>query len=179
MSGSQEPKPIRILVVCLGNICRSPSPMGEAVLQHEANRLKLPVTVDSAGTGDYHIGKIPDGRTMDTCKKHGVPVNHRARQLEEKDFNEFDYILASDNQNLSNIQRVAPRNPKAQVVLFGSFGDDKAIVDPYYGPPGDLSAFEECYKQCLAYSEGLLKSVYGDEIYNARSSEAEATTGQL
>ncbi|KAG8962112.1 hypothetical protein FRC05_005512 [Tulasnella sp. 425] len=157
--------------------------MGEAVLQHEANRLKLPVTVDSAGTAGYHVGDTPDERrvpwTVATCEKHGVPINHQARQVEKKDFKEFNYILASDHQalqNLSNLQRIAPKNPKAHVALFGSFGDDKAIADPYYG---GQSGFDQCYRQCLAYSEGLLKSVYGDEIYNARKSEAEATTSQL
>ncbi|KAG8962113.1 hypothetical protein FRC05_005513 [Tulasnella sp. 425] len=78
-----------------------------------------------------------------------------------------------DLQNLSNLQRIAPKNPTADVVIFGSFGDGKAIADPYYG---GQSGFDECYEQCLAYSEGLLKSVYGEEIYNARKSEAGATT---
>ncbi|KAG8891950.1 hypothetical protein FRC01_014421, partial [Tulasnella sp. 417] len=134
--------------------------MGEAVLQHEANRLNLPVTVDSAGTAGYHVGDTPDERQDcgdlrkgATILLHGVPINHQARQVEKKDFKEFNYILASDHQNLSNLQRIAPKNPKAHgkfptsfdflydlecfvpysVALFGSFGDGKAIADPYYG----------------------------------------------
>jgi len=160
-------KPVSVLVVCLGNICRSP--MGEAVLAHEASKLGLPVTVDSAGTAAYHVGDTPDERTVATCKKYKVPIDHVARAVERPDFKNFDYILASDNQNLSNLQRIAPKNPKAQVSLFGAFGDGKPIADPYYG---GQSGFEDCYKQCVAYSQGLLKSIYGDDIYDLKAGAA-------
>ncbi|KAG8998177.1 hypothetical protein FRB94_010429 [Tulasnella sp. JGI-2019a] len=170
-------KPVRVLVVCLGNICRSP--MGEAVLAHEANKLGLPVAVDSAGTANYHVGDTPDERTVSTCKKHGVPIDHQARAVERTDFKDFDYILASDNQNLSNLQRMAPKNPKAKISLFGAFGNGKPIADPYYG---GQSGFEQCYKQCVSYSQGLIKEIYGEDIYDTTESTTQPTpskTSQL
>ncbi|KAG8886397.1 hypothetical protein FRB97_004932 [Tulasnella sp. 331] len=148
--------------------------MGEAVLAHEASKLALPVTVDSAGTASYHVGDTPDERqagTVATCKKYGVPIDHAARAVERTDFKDFDYILASDNQNLSNLQRIAPKNPKAKISLFGAFGDGKPIADPYYG---SQSGFEQCYQQCVSYSQGLLKEIYGDDIYD-RKEEAHQT----
>lgn len=134
--------------------------MGEAVLQYEANRLGLPVTVDSAGTAGYHEGDPPDERTVSTCRKNGVPINSMARQIRRSDFKDFTYILAADTQNLANIQRLAPKKPKAQIALFGSFGDDRPISDPYYG---GQSGFDECFRQCVQYSRGFLREVYGAE----------------
>ncbi|KAG8998178.1 hypothetical protein FRB94_010430 [Tulasnella sp. JGI-2019a] len=154
-------KPIRVLVVCLGNICRST--MGEAILANEAKKLGLPVTVDSAGTSSFNVGKNPDERTISTCKKYGIPIDHQARTVEQKDFEDFDYILASDSQNLTNLGLITPKGPtKAKVSLFGAFGDGKSIADPYYG---GQSGFEECYKQCISYAQGFFKKIYGDDIY--------------
>ncbi|KAG8933150.1 hypothetical protein FRC02_012374 [Tulasnella sp. 418] len=164
MSDSTDLKPISVLIVCLGNICRSP--MGEAVMQHIAKQNGLPVEVDSAGTGAYHIGEDPDDRTVDTCKKHGVPIDHLARAVTLSDFTEFDYILASDKQNLSNLQRKAPKNSTATVALFGSFGDGKPIADPYYG---GIDGFEKSYEQCVAYSEAFFKSIYGEDAIKPSS----------
>jgi len=147
--------------------------MGEAVLQNEANKLRLPVTVDSAGTAGYHVGDTPDERTVATCQKNGVPIDHRARQVEKSDFKNFEYILGSDSQDIAKLQRIAPNNPKAHVALFGSFGDGKAIADPYYG---GISGFEKCYEQCVEYSQGLLKSIYGADIYNNASGSGEPSS---
>lgn len=82
-------------MVCLGNICRSP--LAEAVLvgMVESRNLAPLIRVDSAGTAGYHVGSEPDERTIETCRKHGVPINSRCRQLKKKDFDEFDYIVAS------------------------------------------------------------------------------------
>ncbi|GAA6061103.1 hypothetical protein JCM10212_006134 [Sporobolomyces blumeae] len=144
-----------VLMVCLGNICRSP--MAEAVLQDMANKRGLDVKVDSAGTAGYHVGEEPDERTVAVCRKHGVPINSTARQLQRSDFDKFDYILAMDSWgNLKNIQKVQPKGSKATVALFGSFGDGKEVADPYYG--GD-DGFERVYQQCVQYSEGLLKEM--------------------
>ncbi|CAE6515380.1 unnamed protein product [Rhizoctonia solani] len=149
-------KEVSVLIVCLGNICRSP--MGHAVLEHEAKKRGLPVVVDSAGTGAYHVGKLSDERTIATCKKHSVPINHRARVVESSDFKTFDYILASDSANLSNLKSMAPKDSTATIALFGSYGDNKPIADPYYG---GIDGFEKAYDQCVRYSNEFLDQVFG------------------
>lgn len=132
--------------------------MGHAVLEHEAKKRGLPVVVDSAGTAAYHVGELPDERTIATCKKHSVPINHHARAVESSDFKTFDYILASDNANLSNLKSMAPRGSTATIALFGSFGDGQPIADPYYG---GINGFEKTYDQCMQYSNGFLDQVFG------------------
>ncbi|KAI0348520.1 phosphotyrosine protein phosphatase [Trametopsis cervina] len=144
------------LVVCLGNICRSP--MGEAVLRHVAKERGVDLTVDSAGTAGYHIGEEPDERTVATCRKHNVPIEHEARQVSTQDFHTFTYILASDESNLRNLERVRPANSKAIVKLWGSFVDNKPIADPYYG---GIGGFEKVYEQCIRYSNALLDEIEG------------------
>ncbi|KAH7104117.1 putative LTP1-protein-tyrosine-phosphatase [Auriculariales sp. MPI-PUGE-AT-0066] len=144
----------RVLAVCLGNICRSP--MVEAVLAHTANERGIDIEVDSAGTAGYHIGEEPDERTVATCKKHGVPIDSTARQVKREDFTTFDYILASDKNNLSNLESMKPRGSTAVVRLFGSWDDNKEIADPYYG---GMNGFERCYQQCVRYSNALLDEI--------------------
>jgi len=114
--------------------------------------------VDSAGTAAYHEGEEPDDRTVATCKKHGIPINHVARAVIPNDFRSFDYILASDNQNLSNLERMAPRGSKAKIALFGSFDDNKPIQDPYYG---GMNGFERTYEQCVRYSHAFFNHISG------------------
>lgn len=132
--------------------------MGEAVLQHIANQRGLNVSVSSCGTADYHVGEEPDERTTMTCKKHNVPVSHEAQQISQEHFKTFDYILASDLNNLANLERIKPRNSKAVVKLFGAYDDDKSIQDPYYG---GMNGFETCYQQCVRYSNKFLDTVFG------------------
>jgi len=155
MSDDKKSESLKVLIVCLGNICRSP--MGHAVMAHEARKKGLDVFVDSAGTADYHEGEEPDERTTSTCVKHGVPIDHLARAVRAKDFTSFDYILASDAQNLANLQRMAPPGSTAKIALFGSFDDDKPILDPYYG---GISGFERTYEQCVRYSTAFFRAVF-------------------
>ncbi|KIK70842.1 hypothetical protein GYMLUDRAFT_297112 [Collybiopsis luxurians FD-317 M1] len=149
---------LKILIVCLGNICRSP--MGEAVLKDVAVKRGLSnITVDSCGTAGYHVGEEPDDRTVATCKKHSVPIKHQARQIQASDFTRFTHILAADESNLRNLERVKPKNATAEVSLWGSFLDNKPIADPYYG---GMNGFEEVYQQCIALSEAFLDKVARD-----------------
>ncbi|GAA5894813.1 tyrosine protein phosphatase LTP1 [Sporobolomyces salmoneus] len=146
-----------VLHTCLGNICRSP--LAEAVFQDVVKKrgLEKEFQVDSCGTAGYHIGEEPDERTVEVCRKHGVAIDHQARQLQRSDFDKFDYILAMDSWgNLKNIQKIQPKGSKAKVALFGSYDDGKDIVDPYYG---GVEGFEKAYEQCVRYSEAFLKEI--------------------
>ncbi|GAA5949385.1 hypothetical protein JCM21900_005631 [Sporobolomyces salmonicolor] len=145
----------KVLMVCLGNICRSP--LAEAVFADMAKKRGYDdIEVDSAGTAGYHVGEEPDERSVEVCRKHGVPINSHARQLQREDFNKFDYIVGMDSMNMKNIESIRPKNSKAKVALFGSYGDGKVINDPYYG---GKDGFEKTYQQCVQYSEGLLKTM--------------------
>ncbi|KAG5647596.1 hypothetical protein DXG03_008949 [Asterophora parasitica] len=148
---------IKVLVVCLGNICRSP--MGEAVLQDMAKKRGLDIVVDSCGTAGYHVGEDPDDRTVAVCRKHKVPINSQARQLATSDFTEFTHILAADESNLRNILRCKPSNSTADIRLWGSYLDNKPILDPYYG---GLDGFERIFQQCARLSDAFLNDVTGD-----------------
>jgi protein-tyrosine phosphatase len=125
---------MRVLMVCLGNICRSP--MAEAVLAH----LHPDWTVDSAGTGAWHVGERPDRRTLAELKRHGIATAHRGRQVSPADFTRFDLILAMDAQNLRDLQAIRPADATARLELL----DPDGVPDPYYD--GD-EAFAAIYTQ--------------------------------
>jgi len=148
----------KVLIVCLGNICRSP--LGAAVLSATAKSRGLDIKVDSAGTASYHVGEEPDERSVAICQKHQVPISHRARQVFPSDFTKFTHILAADESNLRDLKRIAPSNATASVRLWGSYLDDKPIPDPYYG---GISGFERVYQQCTALSTAFLDNVFGPE----------------
>ncbi len=143
MSEAIEPKPA-ILLVCLGNICRSP--MAEGALRDAANIAGLNITVDSAGTAGYHIGESPDPRAIATALRHGVDISGASgRKLSEEDFYNFTHIFAFDKANLAGIKARQPRHGMARVALLLDVLDDskgKPVPDPYYG---DDSDFEDCW----------------------------------
>lgn len=126
---------VSILFVCLGNICRSP--LAEAALREEAKSLGLELEVDSAGTGDWHIGLPPDRRATAAAMRNGVDISElRARQVTSEDFHRFDHIVALDAQNLADLKAMQPPNGKARLSLLldhveGREGE--AVADPYYG----------------------------------------------
>ena len=125
---------VKILMVCLGNICRSP--LAEGLLAS-----KLPSDtffVDSAGTGNYHIGKQPDKRSIDTAYKNGLDIsNQKARQFSANDFEEFDYIFVMDNDNYKDVIKLAKteeQKNKVDLILNQLFPKENVDVpDPYYG----------------------------------------------
>jgi protein-tyrosine phosphatase len=131
---------MRVLMICLGNICRSP--MAEAVLAHLAPDWQ----VDSAGTGDWHVGDPPDQRTTTELSHHGIVRRHLGRQVQPADFRRYDLILAMDRQNLRNLQALAPSDSTARVCLLGAFDPqgDSEVPDPYYDGP---EAFAAIYTQ--------------------------------
>lgn len=126
--------PVKILMVCLGNICRSP--LAEGILASKLPKDKF--IVDSAGTGNYHIGKQPDHRSIATAKKNGIDIsNQKARQFTPKDFETFDYIFVMDNSNYDDVVFLAKteeQKQKVQLILNELFpGDNVDVPDPYYG----------------------------------------------
>jgi protein-tyrosine phosphatase len=127
---------IKVLFVCLGNICRSP--LAEAIFKHKLNErgLEKLIFADSCGTANYHIGDSPDPRTIANAMKNGVKIDHCGRQLSVEDLNDFDYILAMDNSNLKNIQRLVT-DPKHGMKIklmreYDPLGEGE-VPDPYYG----------------------------------------------
>jgi len=151
---TESPAQIKALIVCLGNICRSP--MGEAVLQDIAKKRGLDIVVDSCGTASYHVGESPDERTVAVCKKNEVPIDSFARRISTLDFIQFTHILAADENNLRQLNQIKPSNTTAEVRLWGSYDDNKPIPDPYYG---GMSDFEKVFEQCVRLSNAFLDEV--------------------
>lgn len=128
---------VKVLFVCLGNICRSPT--ADGIFRELVKREKLDQTlfVDSAGTADWHVGKMPDLRTVAAAKQRGYDLSVlRARQVTKADFDEFDYILAMDHANLRELQAMKPAHFSGHLGLFLEFGPNNEyceVPDPYYG----------------------------------------------
>mgnify|MGYP003440576283 FL=1 len=150
---------VKVLMVCLGNICRSP--LAEGILQ-----AKLPKNyiVDSAGTASYHVGTAPDKRSVVTAKKFGVDISQqKCRQITKSDFDTFDYIYVMDNSNYKNVLAIAPNEAATQKVkvILNELHPNKnlEVPDPYYG---DLHGFEHVYnlldEVCEVIAEKITKS---------------------
>lgn len=128
---------IRVLFVCLGNICRSP--LAEAVFNHKIHQSGLDdrFEVDSCGTGDYHIGEPPDPRTLANARKNGIPVSHFCRQITVGDLSYYDYILVMDNSNLQNVMMLEGADHHAHKIFllreFDPDGKGLEVPDPYFG----------------------------------------------
>ncbi len=135
---------INILMVCLGNICRSP--LAEGILASKLPKKKF--TVDSAGTGSWHIGRQPDERSVAVAKKHKIDIStQKGRQFSATDFDAFDYIYVMDNSNYQDVLQLATSSEhkeKVQLILNELFPNENVDVpDPYYGV---ANGFESVYK---------------------------------
>lgn len=149
---------MRILFVCLGNICRSPT--AEVVFRTVASREApdIVVEIDSAGTAGYHVGELPDRRTRQAAARRGYDLSQlRARVVEPRDFEYFDLILAMDSENLRVLERRAPPQARERLRLFLEFAPEAGITevpDPYYGGP---NGFEDVLDLIEAASRGLIE----------------------
>lgn len=127
----------RVLLVCMGNICRSPTAEGVLRQYIKNNKLGDRVEVDSAGTHGYHVGEAPDARTQRAAAARGYNLTQvRARKVARQDLDYFDLILAMDRSNLENLLRMATPEQKTRIKLFMEFAknfDDEEVPDPYYG----------------------------------------------
>lgn len=143
---------MKILLVCLGNICRSP--MAEGILRNMISEHGLGWQTDSAGTGNYHVGEQPDKRAMKTMRERGIDISDlRARHLRASDFEEFDLLLAMDANNLQNMRQVAPSRELAKKArLMMDYAPDHAlreVPDPYFGgEEGFVEVYEMLTEAC-------------------------------
>lgn len=148
-------QPPRVLFVCLGNICRSPS--AEGVFRAVAEEADLAVEIDSAGTSNWHIGEPPDPRSQAAAARRGIDLSGlRGRQVSPADFNVFDLIIGMDRSNLARLNAMAPKGARADVRLFLDYAPGMAgreVPDPY---DGGEQGFENVLDMIEAASKGLV-----------------------
>ena len=151
---------IKVLFVCMGNICRSPMAEGALRRALQESALERWITVDSAGTHSYHIGDPPDPRAQNTARLRGVRIGDlRGRQVADMDFEKFDYILAMDSSNLATLKRRVPARSQHKLRLLLSFSrkyPNLDVPDPYFG---GAQGFEEALDMIEDGVAGLLKEL--------------------
>ena len=157
MTGTRR---IRICFVCLGNICRSPTAHGVMERLVAEAGLGAAIEIDSAGTGAYHVGELPDARSWAAAHRRGIELTHRARQFTAEDLDRFDLVVAMDGQNLRRLRQLAGDRAQPPIVLLRSFDSTAApgaeVPDPWSG--GD-DGFEQVLDQCERACAGLLAHV--------------------
>jgi protein-tyrosine phosphatase len=155
-------KPRAILFVCMGNICRSP--LAEGIFEHLARKAGKhgALRIDSAGTGGWHAGSPPDPRSIEVARAHGIDISTQgARQVNNRDFEQFDLILAMDEDNLKRLKQSCPLQQRHKLHLFCTYasGTRESVPDPYYG--GE-DGFLDVYNMLLAGCRSLLAKIEFD-----------------
>jgi protein-tyrosine phosphatase len=150
----------RVLFVCLGNICRSPLAEGVFRSLVQSRGLGAHYDIDSAGTGAWHVGEAPDRRSIAVAQKNGVRLTGQARQVEARDLEDFDYVIAMDRENLGNLRALASEHGRsAGIHLLREFDPepgDQQVPDPYYG--GE-DGFDRVYAMVVRACGGLLDTL--------------------
>lgn len=153
---------MRVLTVCLGNICRSPT--AAAALVEAADHRGVDIEVDSAGTGDWHIGELPDRRMRDAAADVGLQLTGRARQVEAEDLTNFDLVLAMDGDNLRVLESMTEHvTPRGLIALFRTWDPDGIgdVPDPYYGGP---EGFADVVTMCRRTAGRIVEQVAGGNL---------------
>lgn len=151
---------VKVLFVCMGNICRSPTAEGVFTEVVKKAGLQDKIFIDSAGTHAYHVGNEPDQRAQAAARKRNIDLSsQRARKVEPDDFNKFDYVLPMDESNYAELEYISADNSRAKLSLFLDFSENatqKEVPDPYYG--GE-QGFEHVLDLIEDASAGLLNSI--------------------
>ncbi len=152
---------IKVLFICMGNICRSPTAEGVFSNLLLSKHLEKQFKIDSAGTHAYHVGEAPDRRAQQSALNRGVKLKHiRGRRLKDRDYLTFDYLLVMDNDNYRNVMADCPEGCEEKVRYFLEFAsqlDTLNVPDPYYG---GRNGFEQVLDMVEAASEGFLDYLY-------------------
>ena len=150
---------VKVLFVCMGNICRSPTAHGVFQALVEKHDLAAAIQVESAGTHSYHVGNPPDARSQATARQRGVDLSGlTARRFVSADFTEFDYLLGMDNSNIADMRAIKPADATAQLQLTLEYSQkfsETEVPDPYYGEDG----FELVFDMIDDASRGLLQHI--------------------
>jgi protein-tyrosine phosphatase len=150
---------MKVLMVCLGNICRSP--LAEGILKQKLKQKGIDVEVDSAGTGGYHIGALPDTRSIEIANKYGIDItDQRARKVRSVDFEEFDLIFAMDTYNYQDLCKSAKENEfdKIKMILNESHPKkNMSVPDPYYG---GKDGFENVYQMLELACDKIVENYF-------------------
>jgi len=151
---------VKVLFVCMGNICRSPTAHGVFRALVEREGLSDVIDIDSAGTHAYHVGNPPDRRAQATAQERGIDLSDLvARRVTSEDFHLFDYVVAMDQDNYMSLSEICPEQHIDKIQLFMDFASQmrtREVPDPYYGGP---SGFERVFDLVEAASEGLLMEI--------------------
>lgn len=151
---------VKVLMVCMGNICRSP--MAHGYFEHLVRQagLEQQIQVDSAGTHAYHVGNPPDTRALQTAQRRGIDLSaQRARKALREDFHTFDYVLAMDRDNHALLAELCPEGQEHKLRLFLEFAPqlgEREVPDPYYG---GAEGFERVFDMVEAAAQGLLAEI--------------------
>ncbi len=156
---------VKVLFVCMGNICRSPTAHGVFQKMVEVANLAHLIEIDSAGTHSYHTGKAPDPRAQETARLRGYDLcGLQARRVTAQDCEQFDYVIAMDNENLMMLQELCPEGHEDKLCLLLDFADDLAlreVPDPYYG---GKRGFEKVLDLVEDASKGLLRHIVKEHL---------------
>jgi protein-tyrosine-phosphatase len=160
---TRDPSAVRLLLVCLGNICRSPMAEGVLRARIEASPLAGQVILDSVGTGNWHAGEPPDSRATATAARHGVDISRlRARQLSRDDYARHDWLLCADRDNLRDVRARGPSEAHSRCALlleWAGMAADADVPDPYTG--GD-SEFEAVWAMLDHAAQGVVTRLEND-----------------